>query len=59
MIARYAKLVVSLVGLAVMLASEFFGITAFIGMEDTISNGIIMALTAFGVWAIPNDPPVV
>lgn len=56
MIGRYRKLVAALVGLGVLvLGPDFLGV---IGVEvdpSRITEIIVAVLTAFGVWAAPND----
>lgn len=54
--AKYSKLIAFLVGGAAMVLNDFFNIGVLVGMEDQISQGIIMLLTAFGVWGSTNKP---
>ena len=56
--AAYSKLIAAIVGLVILLANQFFGVD-LTGLEqpviDTVS-ALIAALTAAGVWAVPNVP---
>lgn len=49
------KLVVAIVGLALMLAHRWIGVD-LAGMEPVLIDAILAALTAFGVYQAPNDP---
>ena len=53
---KYRKLIIGIVGLVAMVADTFFGFSALIGLEDTIVQGIIGVLTAFGIWGFKNEP---
>lgn len=52
---NYRKLIAAVVGVALMLANQKFGLD-LTGMEVEVTNGIIALLTAVGVWALPNTP---
>lgn len=52
---KYRKLVAAVVGLAAMVLQDFFGISILIGIEETLINLIIGALTTWGVWGFSNE----
>lgn len=54
MFAAIRKLVVAVVGLAVLLLHRWFGVD-LAGMEAMLVDLIIAGLTALGVYAVPND----
>lgn len=51
----YRKLVAAVIGVLVMLAHRYLGID-LAGVEPALVDAAIAALTALGVWAVPNDP---
>lgn len=51
----YRKLIVAIVGLAIMLAHRHLGLDLS-GQEEMIVDMVIAALTAVGVWGLPNEP---
>jgi uncharacterized membrane protein YwaF len=54
--AEYSKLIVAIVGVVVMLVNRYLGIDlGFIA--PAIVDAVIGGLTAFGVWAVKNEPP--
>ena len=58
---KYRKLVVAVIGLAVLLLGpEFFAISpegTFFGIaQDTVVQVILAILTAIGIYQVPNDP---
>lgn len=55
---NYRKLIVALIGAAMIAADQFFGISLGFGAEEAM-NVLIPILTAFGVWAVPNTPKAV
>ena len=50
----YAKLIAAVVGMGVLAVKQFTGIELGDGATDKITDVVIMILTAFGVWGIPN-----
>jgi hypothetical protein len=53
-LAHYRKLFVAVVGLAALLIPDL------VGLEDELTDvydSVVTALTAFGVFRVPNDPP--
>lgn len=52
--AKYRKLIVALIGAALVAINTFFGVELAIGAEGVL-NVLIPVLTAFGVWAAPNS----
>lgn len=58
-ISAYRKVIAAVVGLALLMLNKYVGID-LLGMETTLVDAIITALTAIGVWAVPNaeKPPV-
>ena len=50
---KYRKFLVALIGLVILGISEFTGFDVS-PQTETIVSLIIMALTAAGVWAVPN-----
>ena len=52
---KYAKLLMAVVGLVALALNTVWGISALIGLEEVIGNGIISVLTAFGVWGVSNE----
>ena len=52
---KYAKLITFIVGGAAMILNDYFGIGVLVGMEDQISQAIIMLLTAVGVFAADDS----
>ena len=53
---QYRKLIVALVGVGLMLLKEQVGLDLS-AQEVAISDMIIAALTAAGVYAVPNKTP--
>ncbi len=52
---KYGKLLTAVIGLVALALNDVWGISALIGMEEVIGNGLVALLTAFGVWAVPNE----
>ena len=50
----YRKLVIAIVGLAIMLAHRHLGLDLS-GQEEMIVDMVIAGLTAVGVWGLPNE----
>lgn len=55
MFAHIRKLVVAIVGLALLLVNQHFGLD-LLGMEPVIVDAVIAVLTAIGIYAVPNEP---
>ena len=53
---KIRKLIVAVIGLLIMVADDFFGISVGVGAEG-IADVIVAILTAFGIWAVPNEQP--
>ena len=51
--AKYSKLLAASLGLVIMALAQF-GVVDLTPQQDVIWNGIVMAATAFGVWAVPT-----
>lgn len=51
----YRKLIVALVGVAILLAHRHFGVD-LTGQESTLVELVIAVGTVAGVWALPNAP---
>lgn len=56
MFAHIRKLVVAVVGLAIVFLYNRFGVD-LAGLEPAIIEGVLMVLTAVGIYAVPNDAP--
>jgi hypothetical protein len=56
MFANIRKLVVAVIGIALLFVYQRFGVD-LTGMEAPIIEGVLMLLTAWGVYQVPNDPP--
>lgn len=54
-LAPYRKLIVALLGAAIIAADQFFGLSLSWGAEEIVST-VVPLLTALGVWAAPNSP---
>lgn len=52
---NYRKLIVAFVGLGLMLAHRHWGFD-LTGLEPQITDAVIAAMTAFGIWRFPNSP---
>lgn len=52
---KYRKVIVAVVGLIILIATEHFGLTQLAGMEDQLVQAVISITTALGVWAVPNE----
>ena len=52
---KYRKLVAAVVGIAAMVLNDFFDVSLLIGMEETVANLILGALTTWGVWGVKNE----
>lgn len=50
----YGKLVASVVGLAILALKQFVGVDLGDEFAGKLTDLIIMACTAIGVWAVPN-----
>ena len=50
-VAAYGKLIAAVVGMA----AAYFG-PEYIPVPEALTEAIMLALTAFGVWAVPNKP---
>jgi hypothetical protein len=55
MFAHIRKLVVAIVGLALLLVHQHFGLD-LLGMEPVIVDTVIAILTAIGIYTVPNEP---
>ena len=53
---KIRKLVVAVIGLIALFVYQRFGVD-LTGMEQPIIEGVLMLLTAWGVYQAPNDPP--
>jgi len=53
---QYRKLIVAVVGLAVLFVKRRYGLDLD-GTEDLIADVIINGLIAWGVYRVPNAPP--
>lgn len=53
----YRKLVAAVIGVAILLLNEKLGLDLS-GQEQALVDTAIAALTAFGVWAVPNEEKV-
>lgn len=51
--AKYSKLLAAGLGLIVMALAQF-GVIDLTAQQDAIYNGLVMAATIFGVWAVPT-----
>lgn len=51
---KYRKLMVALIGAILVALNTFFGIDIAMG-ADGVMNVLVPILTAFGVWAAPNE----
>lgn len=51
----YRKLIVALIGAALIALDQFFGISVTYDAE-AVMGVLIPFLTAAGVWAVPNTP---
>lgn len=51
---KYRKLVAAVIGIAVLVAVQRFDV-AVPGLSGIVSNLIVGALTAWGVYQVPND----
>jgi hypothetical protein len=52
----YRKLVVALIGAALMAIQQFYPLDFLVGVTgDQALDAIVPLLTAFGVWAVPNE----
>lgn len=52
----YRKLIVALIGAALMAVQQFYPMEFLVGVTaDQALDAVIPLLTAFGVWAVPND----
>ncbi|MCH8476295.1 MAG: hypothetical protein LAT55_13825 [Opitutales bacterium] len=56
MMGKIRKLVVAVVGLAVLLVYKWTGLDIG-GVEPALVEGVLAVLTAIGVYAVRNDPP--
>lgn len=54
---QYNKLIVALIGVAVMLLKDQVGLDLS-ALEPTLVDAVIGVLTAIGVFAVPNKPRV-
>ena len=50
---RYRKLIVAVVGLALLLANDHWGLN-IPGTAEGITAMVVSAATAFGVWGVTN-----
>lgn len=53
---EYRKLIVALLGAAIIAADQFFGFSAEWLEAENVMTVLVPILTAFGVWAVPNSP---
>lgn len=51
---RYRKAIVAVVGVGALLALRIYEIE-MIGIDAVVMETIVSALTAFGVYQVPND----
>ena len=51
---QYAKLIAAVVGMIVLAVKQLTGIELGSDFTDKLVDLAIMALTAFGVWGVPN-----
>lgn len=52
----YRKLIVALLGAALMIVQQFYPLDFLVGVSaDQALDAVIPLLTAFGVWAVPNE----
>lgn len=56
MMNQIRKLVVAVVGLALIVANNSLGVD-LTGLEPALVDGILAALTALGVYVVPNETP--
>lgn len=52
---RYRKLIVAVLGAGLIALDTFLGVSIAVGAEQLVDS-VVPILTAFGVWAVPNDP---
>jgi hypothetical protein len=52
---KYRKLVAALVGVAALIALRYYEVN-LLGLEPIVLDLITGALTAFGVYQVPNEP---
>jgi|TARA_R100001143_G_C3230272_1_gene74379 uncharacterized membrane protein len=50
---KYRKLIVAVVGLALLLANDHMGLS-LPGTAEGITEMVVSAATAFGVWGVAN-----
>lgn len=56
--AAYRKLIAAIIGALLMIANARWGVD-LTGLEPELTAAIVGALTAAGVWAVPNRTPPV
>jgi hypothetical protein len=56
-LANYRKLLVAVLGAAIIAADQFFGFSAEWFQAENVMTVLVPILTAVGVWALPNTPP--
>ena len=54
--ANYRKLIVALLGAAIIAADQFFGFSAEWFQAENVMTVLVPILTSAGVWALPNTP---
>lgn len=54
---KYRKLMVAIIGAVLVGLNTFFDVDVQFGAEG-VADVIITLLTAFGVWAVPNEGEV-
>lgn len=54
--ANYRKLIVALIGAAVIAADQFFGFSADWFQAENVMTVLVPILTALGVYWVPNTP---
>lgn len=52
--AKYRKLIVAVLGAAIIAVDQFTGISIGMGAEEIVGF-LVPILTAVGVWGVPND----
>ncbi|WPZ36697.1 hypothetical protein T8K17_11180 [Thalassobaculum sp. OXR-137] len=52
----YRKLIVALVGAALVIIQQVYPLDLLVGVTaDQALEAVVPLLTAFGVWAVPNE----
>ena len=53
----YRKLLVAVIGVALMLANQKWGLTVAAGVDEMVANLVFGVLTGLGVFGAANTPP--